>query len=1071
MTMTRSGKVGVHGPESQLIPIDRRVDLNIGCWQLESIGDVNQTSYCPACRDEFEFIPERIEDDAVNCPHCRAKVPVFNADTWVPVGALSNDEIKPSEVKIDGYEILQPLGKGGMGVVLEGRQISLGRRVAIKFLMPSLTRNQVFVERFEREAAALARLSHPNIVTIFERGRTLQGVYFIMEFVEGSGGGAPQDLRMLLNQRRLTIAEVKQFALQVIRALGYAHQQGIVHRDIKPGNVMIDRHGNAKVADFGIASIDSQRQGMQLTVPSTPLGTSDYMAPEQRDNATKIDQRADVYSVGVLLYEMLTGELPRGAYQPPSQSVPGIDLGWDQIVELTLQPRPEKRLGDMEELDRRIESIPITSTGSDRVAAASSEEVMANADMLDSSVNLFCAECGIGVSRETRFCPSCRATQWAQCPGCERTNHASLRFCPSCGDDIQSYRLLQKYTETARSALTIANDEKRLLAERCHHAQQAGLAASRAVKYSADSESTRELLALANRCLLTLARSAGIEAFKNRRLGEAQGFLEQILNIQPDHAESVSRLNEIQKYYLEGRAKADQFLAVGLFAKAANVLEKLVESFPNDAELTNRLEESRRNHQHVEDVVQRIIPALASQNKWYAVRREIIELNKAGIEVRGLSDYAVVVDGKLAETAMGIRKTQDLLFRGKIREATQRAEKILQLIADHPQALEVLANARQMDQQVRELNRRLESATNNGEWFQASAMLAAAGPEIHAMPLQDLECTLRKGCRQADNYARLLIWTILGAGLMLVGTKFLGLLLTGIEDLLPQNDTQSRFWQTDNLRTACTLAFAILIGVGNLTLLRVILRRPAYPKRIGFWVAIGLAGAVFFMINHMFLIDIVNLTWIVRLLGLSGIGFTAGLIFGLASFDVVEPPMIKIVRTAFAGAAAVVILPFANEFQDDYTRFLMPAIWLSSLLLVTRIFSHWLQAGAVILAGLTASVLAVGVQRQYENWSESGLGLVAMVILTGTSIVAASNRRLMPTIVISGISCTVFGIFTMLSAYRPVLTLWLILTAAIAGQIRQELDPRLHIIDRIRARQKKSSTSTNSNGRHQEPNE
>ena len=94
-----------------------------------------------------------------------------------------------------------------------------------------------------------------------------------------------------------------------------------------------------------------------------------------------------------------------------------------------------------------------------------------------------------------------------------------------------------------------------------------------------------------------------------------------------------------------------------------------------------------------------------------------------------------------------------------------------------------------------------------------------------------------------------------------------------------------------------------------------------------------------------------------------------------------------------------------------------------------------------------------------------------MVILTGTSIVAASNRRLMPTIVISGISCTVFGIFTMLPTYRPVLTLWLILTAAIAGQIRQELDPRLHIIDRIRARQKKSSTSTNSNGRHQEPNE
>ena len=350
-------------------------------------------------------------------------------------------------------------------------------------------------------------------------------------------------------------------------------------------------------------------------------------------------------------------------------------------------------------------------------------------------------------------------------------------------------------------------------------------------------------------------------------------------------------------------------------------------------------------------------------------------------------------------------------------------------------------------------------------------MLAAAGPEIHAIPLQDLEKALRKGCRQADNYARLLLWSILGAGLMIVGVKFIELLLTGIEDLLPQNDTESSLWQTDNFRTACTLAFAVLIGVGNLTLLRVILRRPVYPKRIGFWVAIGLAGALFFLISQVFLIDIVNLTWIVRLLGLSGIGFTAGLIFGLASFDVVEPPMIRIAPTAFAGAVAVVTLPFAAVFQDDYTRFLMPAVWLSSLLLVTRIFSHWLQAGVVILAGLTASVLAVGVQRQYENWSESALGLAATVILAGTCIVAGSNRRLMPTIVISCISVTMFGFFTMLPTYRPVLTLWLMLAAAIAWQIRQDLDPRLHIIDRIRARRTKSSTSTNSNVRHQEPNE
>ncbi len=1025
-----------------------------------------QSSYCHECRDAFELIAECVAGDVVRCPRCGTKVQVFNAETWIPVDTSPNDETVPSDVEIAGYEIRQPLGRGGMGVVLEGRQVSLGRRVAIKLLMPSLAGKQDFVERFEREAAALARLSHPNIVTIFERGQTSQGMYFIMEYVEGPGGSAPLDLRAMLNQRRLTSAEVKQFSLQVVRALAYAHQQGIVHRDMKPGNVMIDRHGNAKVADFGIASISNEQEGMQLTAPSSALGTFDYMAPEQRDNATQVDQRADVYSVGVMLYEMLTGELPRGAYQPPSRVSSGLDVGWDKVVELTLQPRPEKRLGNMEELAIRIDSIPTTAVSSGLVGPATQSQVSANEPPNHASVALFCLDCGASVSHETRFCPGCRATQWTDCPGCQRTIHASVRFCPSCGGDIQGFRMLLQYMETAHGALILARDKKLPLSERCHQALQAGFAASRATKYSPQNETYRELLAEANRCYLSLACPASDEAYKDRRLDEARGFLEQILHIQPDHAESIARLNMIQKYFREGRSKADQLMTEGFPGKAANVLEKLIRSFPDDEELTAQLEECRRNHQQVEEVVQRIIPALVLENKWWAIRREIVQLQRASVQVNGLSDYAVAVDSRLAEIAPNIRKAEKSLARGSVQEATMYAEQILKRVADHPRAAEIVAIAKQMGQEAQELSRRLKAASSNGEWFDASAMLAVAGPAVHGINLRDLENSLRKGCREANNYARLVLWTFLGAGLVMVGTKLRDLMMTGIEDLLPRIASGPMLWQTHTLRTACSLGFSIVIGVGIFVLLRAILRRPVYPMRVGVWAAIRLAGAAFFLFTHMASSGIGTLAWIIELAGLCGLGFATGLVVALASRDVVEPPIIRLIPTALAGGAALIVLQFTTTYQDNYTRFLTPALWLSCLLIVTRNASHWRQTIPVVFAGLVAGVLAVGGQRQYGSFSDMTLGLTATFVLSTTWIVVSSGRRLRQSAVVVVILFGVFTVYTMLPTFREALTLWFILVATVAENGGDYLDPRLHIIDRIRARRTRMSIPTTSSVHH-----
>jgi len=1029
---------------------------------------VNQTSYCPECHEAFEVAAERVGRDVINCPRCGTDVPVFNVATWVPEAASSDGQLLPSDVEIAGYEIRQQLGRGGMGVVFEGCQVSLGRRVAIKFLMPSLAANPHFVERFEREAAALAKLSHPNIVTIFERGRTPQGVYFIMEFVEGPGGSAPLDLRARLNERRLTAAEVKQYSLQVVQALAYAHHQGIVHRDIKPGNVMLDRHGNVKVADFGIASMASQREGIQLTAPSSPLGTLDYMAPEQRDNDKHVDQRADVYSVGVMLYEMLTGELPRGAYPPPSRIRPELDAGWDKIIESTLQPRPENRLGDMEELARQIEEIPTKSAPSGRVDLPTKYQQQGNEPQADASGGVFCADCGVGVSRESQFCPSCRAEQWNQCLGCQRRIHASLRYCPACGGDIQGFRMVQKYHETARRAMTLAQDKNLTVPERCDHAQHAGLAASRAMKYSPDYAKSKEILTEANEFLVALARRASHDAYRNRRLGEARSFLEQILQVQPDHKECAARLNEIQKYFLDSKSKATQFLAEGFPGKAASVLETLLTAFPGDAELTTRLEECRRNREEVTGVVQSVIPSLVAQNKWWAVRREINELEKSGVRVRRLLDYAVAVDTKLAEIAPGIRKAEKCLASGKFREAIECAEQILSRVADHPRALEMLASARTSEFEAKELGLKMKAASSNCEWFLASAMFAAVGPAVDELGLRGLEGMLRKGCREANNYARFVIWTFLGANLMAIGTKLTELLMTGIEDLLPDSDTGSILWRTSTLRTVGSLTFAILIGVGILAMLRAILRRPAPPGKVGVWSAIVLTAAAFFLISHLELIDIGKFTWIIPMAGVISIGLGAGLVGAVATRDLIDPPPIRLAPAALAGAGGVLVVQFSAMFQDDYARFLMPAAWLASLLLITRIISRWLPASLIVLAGLAASVLAVGIQRQYGDSSDVFLALATAILLAAVSIVAASDRRLQQVTIVTVFSFGVLAIDMMLPAFRSALTLWWVVAASVAMQVHDDLDPSLHIFDRLNSRRFRRTTSPHNNVRYKD---
>ena len=248
-------------------------------------------------------------------------------------------------------EVLCLLGAGGMGAVYKARQPALDRMVALKVLPSQGAGGANFEERFNREARALARLSHPNIVAVHEFGQAGGLHFFIMEFVDGAS------LRQLEQGGRLSPREALQIIPQICDALQYAHDEGVVHRDIKPENVLVDRKGRVKIADFGLAKIlGVEAESLRLTAEGQVMGTPHYMAPEQVARPLAVDHRADIYSLGVVLYEMLTGDLPLGKFPPPSRKV-HVDVRFDEVVLRALENDPERRYQHASEVKTQVETI------------------------------------------------------------------------------------------------------------------------------------------------------------------------------------------------------------------------------------------------------------------------------------------------------------------------------------------------------------------------------------------------------------------------------------------------------------------------------------------------------------------------------------------------------------------------------------------------------------------------------------------------------------------------------------------------------------------------------------------
>ena len=261
-------------------------------------------------------------------------------DFWAP------PEVSALQAMLPQYEVLELLGRGGMGAVYKARQKSLNRLVAIKILPSTLADDALnFADRFKQEAQMIAQLSHPVIIHVYDFGTTEGGLlYFVMEYVDGKDVAA-----VLATEGKLGVAQATGIADAVCQALHYAHSQGVIHRDIKPANVLISNEGQVKVADFGLAKMTDPAQASGLTRTNVAMGTQEFAAPEMLTPGATVDHRADLYSLGVMLYQMLTGEIPRVMFKLPSFRRPELGTRFDALLCRALETDPTDRYQTVKE--------------------------------------------------------------------------------------------------------------------------------------------------------------------------------------------------------------------------------------------------------------------------------------------------------------------------------------------------------------------------------------------------------------------------------------------------------------------------------------------------------------------------------------------------------------------------------------------------------------------------------------------------------------------------------------------------------------------------------------------------
>ena len=320
---------------------------------------MSQSRSCKQCGATLP--PEH--DASKPCPRCLLALGRDQGAASVPTKAglaPTVDELQPF---FENLVIEELVGQGGMGAVYRARHKELDRNVALKVLTV-VDDDPAFDERFAREARAMASLNHPNIAAVHDFGKAGEFTYLMLEFIDGV------NVRDMIRSKKTSAREALSMVSQICSALQYAHDKGVVHRDIKPENILINKSGEVKLVDFGLAKlVGIDEEGMGLTGTHQAMGTFHYMAPEQYEKPLEVDHRADIFSLGVVFYELLTGELPVGRFAAPSEVVQ-IDVRLDEIVLRTLEKEPSKRYQRASVLQGEVDTISSSKLAPPKQAAA-----------------------------------------------------------------------------------------------------------------------------------------------------------------------------------------------------------------------------------------------------------------------------------------------------------------------------------------------------------------------------------------------------------------------------------------------------------------------------------------------------------------------------------------------------------------------------------------------------------------------------------------------------------------------------------------------------------------------------
>jgi len=310
----------------------------------------NQAVQCPHCAFEWPA-PPGADSESVLCPKCGLEIPLSILLQATDRASQSASSVHPGQ-EIGGYVVEQFVAAGDVAAVFRGRQVSSGMTVALKFLAPDLAQSPQVIERIEEEARAAVSLSNPHIVPLLDLVQDTGVLCVVTEFVEGVS------LKTLLaGQSTLAPERVLDAAVQILDGLACAHAKGLAHRGLKPGNIFFDAKGTARLTDFCMARSAAVRGSAEQTLSAFAGGSLMYLAPEQLAGEEHVDARADLYSLGVVIYQALTGRLPVGLFSAPSEIDPRLDPRWDDIIAKALRAEPDNRYPDAASFARDLQAI------------------------------------------------------------------------------------------------------------------------------------------------------------------------------------------------------------------------------------------------------------------------------------------------------------------------------------------------------------------------------------------------------------------------------------------------------------------------------------------------------------------------------------------------------------------------------------------------------------------------------------------------------------------------------------------------------------------------------------------